>query len=139
MDIRIVSEPDAPQSDSDLIEDGINEYNMNVTGDRNYHPVKIFLRDEHGKIHGGLTAHIWGGWMYIDFVWLDESLRGQDYGTQLVQMAEDEARAHGCYNVYLNTFSFQARPFYEKLGYEVYGQLDNFPPGETHFYLRKVL
>lgn len=139
MEIHISSEPHASDTDIALIENGIDQFNMTITGDRNYHPIKLFLRDENGQIHGGLVAHIWGGWMYIELLWIEEALRGHDFGTQLVQMAESAARTCGCQNCHLDTFSFQARPFYEKLGYQVYAELPNYPPGHTRYYLRKAL
>jgi len=53
--------------------------------------------------------------------------------------AEDLARSRGCTDVSLDTFEYQARPFYEKLGYELFGTLDGYPPGYRQFYLRKRL
>jgi N-acylglucosamine-6-phosphate 2-epimerase len=137
--IRISSEPDASPEDTQSIEDQINEYNMRVTGDRNWKPVRIFLRDEEGKIRGGLTGDLWGGWLDIRFLWIDESFRKQGYATQLIQMAEDQARAHGCRNAEVSSFSFQARLLYEKLGYKVIAELPDYPPGHSHFLLRKSL
>jgi len=137
--IRVSSEPNASADDTNVIEDHINEFNMRVTGDRNWKPVRIFLRDEDGKIRGGLTGDLWGGWLYVAYLWVDEDLRKEGYATQLMQQAEDEARTYGCRNAELSTFSFQARPFYEKLGYSVIAELEVYPPGHSKFYLRKAL
>jgi GNAT superfamily N-acetyltransferase len=137
--IRISSEPNASAEDVSTIEDRINEFNMRLTGDRNWKPVRVFLRDEDGHIRGGITADLWGGWLDIQFLWVDEDLRNQDYGTKLIQTAEDEARAHGCRNAQVSTFSFQARPFYERLGYSVIAELPDYPPGHSHYLLRKTL
>ncbi len=137
--IAISSEPNANADDTNIIEDHINEFNMRVTGDRNWKPVRIFLRDEDGKIRGGLTGDLWGGWLDIGFLWVDEDFRGQDYATRLMQQAENEARSNGCKNAEVSTFSFQARPFYEKLGYRVVAELEDYPPGHSHFLLRKAL
>lgn len=137
--IRISSEPNASADDVNTIEDRINEFNMCVTGDLNWKPVRIFARDVDGTIRGGLTADLWGGWMHIAFLWVDEDLRRQGYGAQLIQIAEDEARAHGCRNAHVETYSFQARPFYERLGYHVIAELTDFPPGHSHFVMRKAL
>jgi GNAT superfamily N-acetyltransferase len=137
--IRLSSEPDGAPEDAAAIEDRINNFNMRVTGDTDYHPVKIFLRDEHGGLRGGITAGVWGGWLNITFLWVDEDLRKQDYGTQLLAAAEDEARGYGCGNACVSTFSFQARPFYERFGYQVIATLDNYPPGHAHYILRKAL
>ncbi len=53
--------------------------------------------------------------------------------------AEDYARMRGCHSAYLDTHTWQARPFYEKRGYEVFATLDDFPPGHKKFFLRKKL
>ncbi len=77
--------------------------------------------------------------MHITYLWIVEMLRGQGYGTRLIGAAEDEARAHGCHHAFVETFSFQARPFYEQLGYQVIPTLDDYPAGEQHFILKKQL
>ena len=137
--IHISSEPDASAEDVSVIEDSINEFNMRVTGDHNWKPVRIFLRDEHGNIRGGIAADLWGGWLDIELLWVDEDLREQGYATQLMQQVEAEARAYGCRNAQVGTHSFQARPFYEKLGYQVIAELEDYPPGHSDFLLRKAL
>jgi GNAT superfamily N-acetyltransferase len=137
--MRLSSETNARHEDIAIIENGVDEFNMRYTGDYNYRPVRIFLRDEANQIFGGITADLWGGWMYVDYLWIDEGLRGQDFGTRLMEAAEAEARAHGCHHAFLDTFSFQARPFYEKLGYEVIGTMDNYPKGEQQYWMKKQL
>ena len=137
--IYISSEPNASTDDVSVIEERIYEFNMRVTGDRDWKPVRIFLRDAHGNIRGGVAADMWGGWLDIEFLWVDEDLRGQGYATQLMQQAENEARVSGCRNAQVGTHSFQARPFYEKLGYHVIAELENYPPGHSDFLLRKAL
>jgi GNAT superfamily N-acetyltransferase len=72
-------------------------------------------------------------------LWVDERGRGKGVGTQLLTAAEDLARTRGCTDASLDTFEYQARPFYEKLGYELFATLDGFPPGYRQFYLRKRL
>ena len=67
------------------------------------------------------------------------SARGQGVGSQLLAMAEQEAVARGCHSAYLDTFSFQALPFYQKQGYEVFGTLDNYPGEHKRYFLRKQL
>jgi GNAT superfamily N-acetyltransferase len=137
--IHITSEPDASAEDVGVIAERIYEFNMRVTGDRNWKPARVFLRDEQGNIRGGVAADLWGGWLGIEFLWVDEDLRGQGYATRLMQQVEAEARAHGCRNAQVTTHSFQARPFYEKLGYRVVAELEDYPPGHSDFLLRKSL
>ncbi len=137
--IQIVSEPHARAEDVNAIESAVDSFNMRVTGDHDWKRVRVFLRDEAGRLCGGLTADLWGKWMHIQFLWVDENLRKQGYGEKLMAMAEDEARAHGCQNAHIETFSFQARPFYERLGYRVIAELPDYPPGHTNYILRKSL
>jgi GNAT superfamily N-acetyltransferase len=137
--IHLSSEPDGTPEDAAEIENQINAYNIRLTGDGDYHPIRIFLRDESGTLRGGITAGVWGGWLDIQDLWIDEALRRQGYGEQLLAAAEDEARAYGCRNAHVRTFSFQARPFYEKFGYQVIATLEDYPPGHAHYYLRKTL
>jgi GNAT superfamily N-acetyltransferase len=137
--IRLSSEPGAAVKDVTALEDSVNEFNMVVTGDRGWKPVCVFLRDEEGRLRGGITADLWGGWMHIRFLWVDADLRKQGYGAKLMQAAENEARVHGCQNAHVETFSFQARPFYERLGYRVIAELPDYPPGHSHYILRKAL
>lgn len=137
--IRITSEPDASAQEVDILAHRIYDFNMRVTGDYDWKPLRIFLRDENGNIRGGVAGDLWGGWLYIEFLWVDEDLRHYGYATQLMQQIEAQAVAYGCRNAHLETHSFQARPFYEKLGYKVIAELENYPPGHSNFLLRKTL
>lgn len=100
-------------------------------------PLDYFLRDATGAIVGGLTADTYWSWLVIDTLWLREDLRGQGYGHRLLALAEGAAQERGCRYAQLTTYSFQARGFYEKAGYRVVGQLADYPPGETYYWLRK--
>ena len=101
--------------------------------------LRIFIRDEEDKVVGGIIANLFGGWAYIALLWVDESLRGKGYGTKLLNRLETEAARLGCTHAHLDTYSFEARPFYEKAGYEVFGTLENYPPGHCKYFLRKKL
>ena len=103
-------------------------------------PLEILLVDQSQSIVGGLIASTscWD-WLVIDLLWVHESQRYQGLGKQLMQLAEQEASDRGCKFATLSTISFQARGFYEKLGYQVVGQLDDHPPGQTKYWLQKML
>lgn len=75
--------------------------------------------------------------MHVDLLAVPESLRGQDVGTALMQRAEAMARERGCVGAWLDTFAFQARGFYEKLGYNVFGEIPDHPVGSARYFLRK--
>ena len=100
-------------------------------------PLNFFLRDEHGEVLGGVMGNLWGDWMYLAYVWVDRSLRGHGHATRMLVAAEEQAIARGCSNAFLDTFSFQARPLYEKLGYELFGVEEDHPKGHQHYLLKK--
>lgn len=137
--LHLTSEPEASHQDVFAIENAINQFNMARTGDHNYRPVRIFLRDENGTLQGGLVADLWGGWMYVAYLWVADSLRRQGYGKRLLEAAEGEARTFGCHNAFVETYSFQARPFYEQCGYRVIATLNDHPPGHQYYVLIKRL
>jgi GNAT superfamily N-acetyltransferase len=137
--LTITSEPDASRENRSVLITAVENYNVRTTGDDNYFPVNFLLRDETGAIRGGILADLWGGWLHVQFLWVDESLREQGYGSALIQAAEAEARAKGARSAYVETFSFQAGPFYERHGYRVFGELEDFPPGHRYYFMRKQL
>lgn len=102
-------------------------------------PLLITLADPNtGDVLGGLFGATGYAWLHVDMLFVSESLRGSGLGTQLMRQAEDEALRRGCRGAYLDTFDFQARGFYERLGYTVFGQLEDTPPGHTRFFLKKL-
>jgi len=137
--LRITSEPRASSGDVEFVRDGLSLFNVAATGDSYYSPLAIFLRDERDAILGGAYGHVWGGWLDLSLLWVADPLRGQGYGKKLLQTAEEEASAQGCRGVFLSTFSFQARPFYEKFGYEVVGEIPDYPAGHAFYFLKKAL
>ncbi|MBS0639228.1 MAG: GNAT family N-acetyltransferase [Proteobacteria bacterium] len=95
------------------------------------------LTDAEGALAGGLSGVMSWGWLFIDAVWVRADQRGQGAGRQLMAAAEQHARAQGCHDAWLDTF--QARGFYETLGYHVFGTLENYPDGQTRYFMRKPL
>ena len=135
-DIRIDSEVTA--EDEAKVIRGLLAFNEAWIGPSNEQPVRFVARDDEGVV-GGLIGHTRWSWLYVAKLWVHERARGRGVGTQLLTAAEDLARSRGCTNASLDTFEYQARPFYEKLGYELFGTLDGYPPGYRQFYLRKKL
>jgi GNAT superfamily N-acetyltransferase len=91
------------------------------------------------EIIGGLWGDTGWDYLHIEFLFVPEAIRSSGVGRELMRQAEDEAIRRGCHRVWLDTFSFQARGFYERLGYTVFGTLDDFPPGHSRFFLNKTL
>lgn len=112
---------------------------MGKTGHDYWRPVRVFVRDRSGHIRGGLTGDIWGGWLHVSILWAEGPLRGTGLGQQLMAAAEAEAREVGARYVHLDSHSFQAPGFYEKLGYTEFGRLEDAPLGHTQHFLWKRL
>ena len=119
--------------------DGVRTFNRAQTNNEGPRPVACFLRDEAGQIVGGVQGSLWGRSVHIDALWVDEKYRDQDYGSKLMMAIEDYAAMHAHPLVYLETTSFQALPFYEGLGYEVFGKLPKITAGHTLYFLMKEL
>jgi GNAT superfamily N-acetyltransferase len=124
--------------DQRVVHDGLRAFNNVVIGDGNERPISCFVRDGGGQAIGGLLGHVRWRWLYVAKLWLPEQTRGQGVGSRLMTAIEEYAWAQDCLGVYLDTFEYQARPFYEKLGYQVYGTLEGYPPGYRQYYLRKL-
>jgi GNAT superfamily N-acetyltransferase len=77
--------------------------------------------------------------LFIDHLVVPEASRGEGLDTRLVHLAEREAKGRNCINVWLKTFEFKARGFYEKLGYACFGQLTGYPSGFSRFFMQKPL
>src|SRR5579885_1336884 len=119
---RVTDHIDA--QDYTFLEEQLVAYNMAATGCTDGRDIALILRDEQGAIIAGLSGWTWGGMMKIQYLWVREDYRGKNYGTRMLQAAEAEGRARGCRWVALDTHSFQAPLFYQKLGYEVFGVLE---------------
>jgi GNAT superfamily N-acetyltransferase len=121
------------------ITDPLREYNLQHVSPPNFLPLALLLQDDEERIIGGLSGRSAYDWLFIDYLVLPTELRGKGLGTDLMNQAEDIARQRGCTGIWLDTFSFQALPFYEKLGYQRFGQIDDYPRGHTRYFLQKRL
>jgi ribosomal protein S18 acetylase RimI-like enzyme len=122
-----------------IILDGVRAFNRAQTGNPQPRPVAYFLRDESGKIVGGVQGSLWGRSMHIDALWIDDTQRSRGFGAKLMNAIEAYGASHGHPLVYLETTSFQALPFYRGLGYQVFGELPEISKGEKLFFLVKEL
>lgn len=96
-----------------------------------------YLYDENDKIVGGITAHCYWNIMHIDFFWIDENLRGQGQGSELLKRMEEIGRKEKCVVIHLETFSFEAPNFYKKNGYEQFGKIENVPIDKCDYFFFK--
>jgi GNAT superfamily N-acetyltransferase len=103
-----------------------------------FQPLVLLLKHpESEEIIGGLWGDTGFTQLHVDLLFVPEALRGAGLGTKLIYQAEDEARRRGCFGAWLDTFSFQARGFYERLGYTAFGTIEDFPPGHSRIFLKK--
>jgi GNAT superfamily N-acetyltransferase len=121
------------------LEDRLRAYNRSQAGNGGHLSFLIKLLGLENNFVGGVFAKISYRWLFIDTLWVAEEVRGTGHGRSLLTQAENEARRHGCGNAWVDTFSFQARGFYEKNGYAIFGELPDYPPGQTRYFLCKSL
>jgi GNAT superfamily N-acetyltransferase len=97
----------------------------------------LLLRDRDDRLVAGLSGVVAWQWLFVQALWVDDEWRHRRVGSALMQRAEAIARDAGCHSAWLD--SFQARDFYLGLGYEVFGALEDYPVGQTRYFLRKSL
>jgi ribosomal protein S18 acetylase RimI-like enzyme len=138
--VRISIETDAAAETRKTVESGLYAYNDQFAGPMENSILTIGARNTENTIIGGLIANLQPGWkwMTIHRLWIDEAYRRAGIGRRLLEAAEEEARKSGCLHVAVDTMEFQARGFYEKLGYSVYAVQEDYPAGHRKFLLRKT-
>ena len=140
MDLDIVLTDTPSSEDRAAVLKGLIAFNEAHAGPHAWQSLAVLVRDPAtGRTQGGLCGASFAGWLFVELLWLPEALRRGGIGTRLMRAAEAEATRRFCRGVWLDTYSFQARGFYEKLGYTLFGTLDDCPPGFQRFYLYKRL
>ena len=114
-------------------------YNVSTTGIDDGGMLIVSLRDDDGRLVGGLYGWTWGGCAFVDLLWVDEAWRRTGLGSRLLASAEDEARSRGCTQVLLSTHTFQAPAFYAARGYQETGRFADYPAGGSQIHLAKAL
>jgi GNAT superfamily N-acetyltransferase len=137
--IELVAEPNP--AIRDVILDGLRDYNRSVlTPGLEIEDIAVAIRDPAtGVVIGGLWGRTGWGWLTIEYIFVPESLRGEGIATRLIARAEEEARARGCHAAWLDTLNPSALSLYERLGYVRFGELQDFPIGQSRTFLQKRL
>ncbi|MEK7952817.1 GNAT family N-acetyltransferase [Luteolibacter soli] len=130
-----VEEHCSPQ-DRELIVRELVRFNDTHAAPENYHDLVVLSRRD-GALVGGLIGYTHWHWLFIKQLWVSEGHRQLGIGTSLMTAAEREAVARGCLHAHCDTFDFQALPFYQKLGYQTFGSLADYPVGHTRYFLSK--
>lgn len=129
------TEQDTSEIVNKLIEYNLSHIELNIVK-----PIAIFVNDENGYKIGGISAETHGNWLEISLLWVDEKLRGQKIGSKLLKDVEVEAIRRGCKYSFLDTFSFQAKDFYVKLGYKEVFTLKEYPlTSKRHYFVKQLI
>lgn len=135
---RIVGEKD-PEAAGAAVLAGLQAFNRGTRSEVGAELVSVSVRDDDGAIVGDGAGEIGLGYLFVKYLWVDESLRGRDLGPAVLRQLEDQARRLGAASAYVDTFGFQAPGFYGKQGCREFGRFDDFPPGHSRFWMAKSL
>lgn len=126
----------------DIIRNGVLEFNAPYFGRNEIKPFVIYStqsKNPNEKILGGLCGYYGKKYIRVDLLWVDESSRQKGIGAELLKKLDEFAYAKNCKYIQLDTFDFQARPFYEKFGYVCIGTVDKWIEGHDCYFMRKTL
>lgn len=133
----ITFSPNPPEEDRNFLTEGLHRqaaFKKELPSPQHF---AYFLKDENGKIQGGITAMCYYGCLHIRELYINPAYQGQDWGTKLMAAAESHGRAQHCTMFTLCTMDWQARGFYEKLGYAVEFTRSGYEKGSSLYYMRK--
>lgn len=134
--IQTTVEAHLSQADRRLVIQSLVAYNDTRAASEDYRDLTVLSRCD-GIIIGGLIGYTHWNWLFVQQLWVAEGHRQHGIGTSLMAAAESEAVARGCIHAHCDTFDFQALPFYQKLGYQIFGSLADYPVGHTRYFLSK--
>jgi GNAT superfamily N-acetyltransferase len=141
MGILVTTSPS--KEDLKILSEGIGFYNQDYLSDEmgfeKDTKFAVIAKDDNSKVLGGIRANAYWNYCIIELLWLSKKSRGLGLGSQLIESAENFAKEKGFGYMRTETLSFQAKPFYEKLGYKLFGELPDYPKGHTTYCLVKEL
>jgi len=102
-------------------------------------PIALWYKNVKGEILGGISGNTFGKWLRIKYIWVDESEQLLGVGSNLLSKIEEEATKKNCQFSFVDTYDFQARPFYLKNGYVEIFSLQEYPiGGKRHYFTKKI-
>lgn len=139
-DYKLVTVEGEPESqDKEVVVKGMLEHHAKSGHPRKSETYSVLLKNKNNKLLGTvIVTFLWNG-MEINSLWIDETIRNQGWGKKLMDAVEKEGIKRGCTVAYTNTFPWQAPEFYEKLGYTLFGRLEDLPKGSNLSYYSKKL
>jgi len=137
LELSIETSPDP--RDVEALASGLTEHALPVTHRPGFLPLAVFARSSDGELVGGVHGQVNWTWLHVSLLWVAAERRHSGLGSKLLGAIESAAAERGCTAAHLDTFSYQARPFYERHGYTLFAALEDYPPGHQRFFLRKFL
>lgn len=137
LSITVTSEPS--EAEIRRVGDALAAFNTSDVGPANRVVLAVLVRDSAGEIVAGVFGYTAWGWLYVQWLWVDETHRGRRLASEMLAKAETEARQRGCHAAYLDTFNPVALKTYKAAGYKPFGELADFPRGRTRTFLQKEL
>ena len=133
---QLIVETNPELADVRFLEESIDKFNTQATGVLDGKLFGLFRRAADGSPVAGAFGWTWGSTCYVRYLYVSKELRRQGLGVKLMRAVETEAISRGCRQIILETHSFQAPIFYQKLGFVVVGHADDYP--KSHQYLLLV-
>ena len=137
--LEIQIDPSPSPDDIEKLSQGLTEHAQPFVESPGFQPLAAFARGPAGEVVGGVYCLLNWTWLHVSLLWVAPELRHQKLGSRLLREVESAAAERGCRHAHLDTFSFQAKQFYERHGYGVFAALDDYPLGHQRFFLRKDL
>lgn len=120
-----------------VLVDNLRQFNFKMMGEERSQPLIIVIRDDSGEIVGGIAGRTIYHQLLIEVLWVHDDKRGQGLGIQLMEIAEHEAQKRGCIAAQVDTLSFQAPKFYEKMGFKIVGNVSGVKDSPDRYFLLK--
>ncbi|RLC19208.1 MAG: GNAT family N-acetyltransferase [Deltaproteobacteria bacterium] len=137
--MKIIIEFSPPLNEIKYLESKLFQHNRKKIENYSYEQFILKVVDSSNSIIAGIHCKIGGNWLYIESLWVEKEYRSQGLGKELLIKAEKIASEKKCFGVYLYTYSFQNPGFYQKLGYNIFGTLENFCNENSKLYMKKIL
>ena len=128
-----------------IIFDRITEFNkdsrpnLKETNAWNFCGLFGFYAMRDNQIIGGIIGNEKMQWIDVDTLFVDEKYRKNKIGTELVNKLINYCKENNLIGIHLTTLDFQAKGFYEKLGFELIAEIKDWPKGVTRYEFIKYI
>lgn len=120
-----------------VLVDSLRQFNFQMMGEERSQPLIVVMRDDSGEVVGGIAGRTIYHQLLIEVLWVHDDKQGQGLGIKLMEIAEREAQKRGCIAAQVDTLSFQAPKFYEKMGFKIVGKVSGVKNSPDRYFLLK--